>query len=51
MYVTALINHLKFSQPDEDLLREVILAYAGKSLEKSHDWLVYSKLLLQKALG
>jgi tetratricopeptide (TPR) repeat protein len=51
MYVTALINYLKYSLPDEDLLRETILTYAIKSLEKSNDWLVYSKLLLQKSLA
>ena len=51
MYVTALINSFKASMPDEDLLREAIVAYTNKSLEKSHDWLVYSKLLLQKALA
>jgi tetratricopeptide (TPR) repeat protein len=51
MYVTALINSLKVSLPDEDLLREVISTYTHKSLEKSYDWLVYSKLLLQKSLA
>lgn len=51
MYVTSMINSLKISLPDEDLLREVISTYTTKSLTKSYDWLVYSKLLLQKSLA
>ena len=51
IYVTSLLNSLKYTFPDEDLLREVILTYVNKSIEKSYDWLVFSKLLLHKSLA
>lgn len=51
IYVNAILHHIKNSFPDEDLLREVLLAYANKGLEKSNDWLVYSKLLLFRSLA
>ncbi len=51
IYVNAFLNLLKKSNPDEDLLREIIIAYINKSLAKSNDWLVHSKLLLQKSLA
>jgi len=51
IYITALLNSYKYTYPDEDLLREVILTYVNKSIEKSYDWLVFSKLLLHKSLA
>lgn len=51
IYITALLNSYKHTYPDEDLLREVILTYVNKSIEKSYDWLVFSKLLLHKSLA
>jgi len=51
IYVTALLNSYKHTYPDEDLLREVILTYVNKSIEKSYDWLVFSKLLLHRSLA
>jgi len=51
IYVNAFLNCLKKSNPDEDLLREIITAYINKSLGKSNDWVVHSKLLLHKSLA
>lgn len=51
LYVSALLNSYKHSLPDEDMLREVIMAYVNKSIEKSYDWLVFSKLLIHKSLA
>jgi hypothetical protein len=48
IYINGLINYLKKSLPDEDILREIIVTYANKSMSKSFDWLVYSKILLNK---
>jgi hypothetical protein len=51
IYVTGLLNSYKHTYPDEDLLREVVLTYVNKSIEKSYDWLVFSKLLLHRSLA
>ena len=51
IYITALLNSYKHSYPDEDLIREVVLTYVNKSIEKSYDWLVFSKLLLHRSLA
>jgi len=48
IYVEGVVDMLKRSFADEELLREIILTYTRKSLEKSNDWLVYSKTLLHK---
>jgi hypothetical protein len=51
LYVSALLNSYKHSLPDDDLIREIITAYVNKSIEKSYDWLVFSKLLIHKSLS
>jgi hypothetical protein len=51
LYVSALLNSYKHSLPDEDMIREIITAYVNKSIEKSYDWLVFSKLLIHKSLA
>lgn len=50
-YISAFIHLLHRSEPDEDLLREVILTYTNKCLNNSYDWLVYSKILLHRSLA
>ena len=51
IYICALLNYLKTGLPDEELNREIILSYSEKSLKKSFDWLVYSKLLYHRSLA
>jgi tetratricopeptide (TPR) repeat protein len=51
MYFVSYVNYLKFSLPDEDLLRDTIITYVNKGLESYFDWTVSSKLLLQKSLA
>jgi len=51
LYVCGLLNLLRKSYPDEDLLRSIINAYISKSIEKSLDWLVYSRLLIFKSFN
>jgi hypothetical protein len=48
IYINALLHCLKKSLPDDDILREIIVTYCNKSLGKSFDWLVYSKILINK---
>jgi hypothetical protein len=48
IYINALLHSLKKSLPDDDMLREIIVTYCNKSLDKSFDWLVYSKILINK---
>ena len=48
IYVEGILEMLRKSFPDEELLREIILTYTRKSLDKSNDWLVYSKTLFHK---
>jgi hypothetical protein len=48
IYINSLLNYFRRSLPDEDLLREIIVTYCNKSMGKSFDWLVYSKILIAK---
>lgn len=51
LYVAALLTEYKKAFPDEELIREEIKAHAIKCLEVSHNWLVFSKLLIHRSLA